>query len=187
MQSKDRWIQKAKALFFDCTFCVDADSIRKEINDLIEEGGGFDYKTESSKATLRWPKKEVMCPGPGCWERRPHHERQDEMRGPQYIEVPSDWKSDDGIAFCSMECSMYAGLRSAKLCDKKGWELFIEHHSDKGAHFHTEAGDLILEMHPNKDSEEWLWVYRPEKEDSDKVREGMCWDILTEKRKKVYL
>ena len=53
--TKDQWIQKAKALFFDCTFCVDADSIRKEINELLEEGGGYDYETESSKTELRWP------------------------------------------------------------------------------------------------------------------------------------
>jgi len=184
MRSKDFWIQKAKALLFDCTFCVDAGSIKKEIDALIGESGGYDPKTESSKTQLKWPKKQVMCPGPRCWERRPHHERQEEMRGPQYIEVPSNWKPDDGIAFCSMECSMYAGLRCARLDDKKGWERFLGQWEAHGAHFHTEAGDLMLEMRPKPDSQEWLWVYRPESEDSDKVREGMCWEILTQLRRR---
>ena len=52
--TKDEWIQKAKALFFDCTFCVDAKSIREEIDEILQEGGGYDYKTESSKTPLRW-------------------------------------------------------------------------------------------------------------------------------------
>jgi hypothetical protein len=56
--TKDQWIQKAKALFFDCTFCVDASSIKNEINELIEEGGGYDYMVESSVTTLKWPKEE---------------------------------------------------------------------------------------------------------------------------------
>jgi hypothetical protein len=148
-RSKDNWIQQAKALLFDCLFCVDAKSIKTEINELLEKGGGYDPKKESSKSTLRWPTKRVMCPAPGCWEYRPHHERQDEMRGPQYIEVPSDWTSDKGIAFCSMTCSMYSGLRSARLDGKKGWERFLEHWKDHGAHFHSdEDGDLVLEMRP---------------------------------------
>lgn len=54
-EAKDRWIQKAKALLFDCTFCVDAKSIKEEINDIIREGGGYDYVTESATTPLRWP------------------------------------------------------------------------------------------------------------------------------------
>lgn len=38
---KDAWIQRAKALLFDCCFCVDSAGIRKEIRDLIEQGGGY--------------------------------------------------------------------------------------------------------------------------------------------------
>ena len=52
--SKDQWIQKAKALLFDCTFCVDVNSINTEINDLIDEGGGYDPRNESSKTPLKW-------------------------------------------------------------------------------------------------------------------------------------
>lgn len=55
--TKEQWIQKAKALFFDCIFCVDAGGIRKEINEIIEEGGGYDYRVESSETPLRWPDK----------------------------------------------------------------------------------------------------------------------------------
>jgi len=185
MYSKDRWIQKAKALLFDCSLCVDAKGLHKEIEELIEEGGGYDFKKESSKTPLKnWPKKEVMCPAPGCWERRPHHERQEEKRGPQYIEVPSNWKPDDGIAFCSMTCSMLSGLRCARLDGKKGWERFLERWKDHEAHFHSEAGDLMLEMKPSPDSQDWLWAYRPENVDSDKTREGMCWEILAQMRRR---
>ena len=52
--TKDQWIQKAKALFFDCTFCVDATSIKDEIDEILQEGGGYDYRTESSVTPLRW-------------------------------------------------------------------------------------------------------------------------------------
>ena len=52
--TKDEWIQKAKALFFDCTFCVDARSIKDEIDEILEEGGGYDPRTESSATSLRW-------------------------------------------------------------------------------------------------------------------------------------
>lgn len=52
--TKDEWIQKAKALFFDCTFCVDADSIKDEINQLLADGGGYDAEYESAKTPLKW-------------------------------------------------------------------------------------------------------------------------------------
>lgn len=52
--TKEQWIQKAKALLFDCTFCVDSTSICSEIEELLQEGGGYDYKEESSKTPLRW-------------------------------------------------------------------------------------------------------------------------------------
>jgi hypothetical protein len=53
--TKDQWIQKAKALFFDCTFCVDSRGIKKEIDELLLEGGSYDPMTESSKTSLQWP------------------------------------------------------------------------------------------------------------------------------------
>jgi hypothetical protein len=52
--TKDEWIQKAKALFFDCTFCVDSSGIHKEIDELLKEGGGYDYRVESAKTPLKW-------------------------------------------------------------------------------------------------------------------------------------
>lgn len=61
MMTKEEWIQKAKALFFDCTFCVDSSGIRKEIDELLKEGGGYDYRVESAKTPLKWPEK----PGDG--------------------------------------------------------------------------------------------------------------------------
>jgi len=52
--TKDQWIQKAKALFFDCTFCVDAPSIKDEIEEILREGGGYNPMEEDSKTQLRW-------------------------------------------------------------------------------------------------------------------------------------
>ena len=52
--TKDEWIQKAKALFFDCSFCVDSKGIKREIEEILEEGGGYDARTETYKSPLRW-------------------------------------------------------------------------------------------------------------------------------------
>ncbi len=52
--TKDQWIQKVKALLFDLTFLND-DALRPEIEELIEQGGGYDSKTECSTTELRWP------------------------------------------------------------------------------------------------------------------------------------
>ena len=54
------------------------------------------------------PMKKVVCPGPECQERRKHHERQDEPRGPQMVEVPDD-RPDHRPAFCSMTCALMSG------------------------------------------------------------------------------
>lgn len=40
--SKDEWIQKAKALFYDALSCVDSDGIAQEMQILIAQGGGYD-------------------------------------------------------------------------------------------------------------------------------------------------
>ncbi len=55
--AKDKWIQEAKALLFDCIFCVDSKGIKKEIDALIEVGGGYDPigRDDSPKTKLRWP------------------------------------------------------------------------------------------------------------------------------------
>jgi hypothetical protein len=47
----------------------------------------------------------VQCPGPGCADRRRHHE-DDTPRGPQMVEVESAGQ----LAFCSLECAIYAGV-----------------------------------------------------------------------------
>lgn len=52
--TKDEWIQRAKALFFDCTFCVDSSGIREEIDELLAQGGGYDPMHESAVTPLRW-------------------------------------------------------------------------------------------------------------------------------------
>ena len=49
-------------------------------------------------------KKKIKCSGPGCENKRVHHERPDTPRGPQYLDVPEDYY---GKAFCSIECQMY--------------------------------------------------------------------------------
>lgn len=50
--------------------------------------------------------KQVKCSGPGCENRRRHHES-DEPRGPQIVDVPDDWQGKR--AFCSIECAAYGG------------------------------------------------------------------------------
>ena len=52
--SKDQWIQKAKALLFDCGFCLDSTGLRKEADSLIKEGGGYDPLQETCRTPLRW-------------------------------------------------------------------------------------------------------------------------------------
>jgi hypothetical protein len=54
--NKDEWIQKAKALLYDCKWSVDSDGLVKEIETLIKEGGGYDPLVETSKGKLRWRK-----------------------------------------------------------------------------------------------------------------------------------
>jgi len=54
---KNQWIQRAKALFFDCLHDLEAESLKQEARDLIEQGGGFDYNTESSDTKLKWSKQ----------------------------------------------------------------------------------------------------------------------------------
>lgn len=54
--NKDEWIQRAKALLYDCKWCVDSDSIVKEIEGILREGGEYDPMTETSSTKLRWRK-----------------------------------------------------------------------------------------------------------------------------------
>ncbi len=49
--------------------------------------------------------RKIKCSGPGCEDRRVHHEKPDVPRGPQYVEVPDDY--GDVKAYCSIECCMY--------------------------------------------------------------------------------
>lgn len=52
--TKDEWIQRAKALLFDLTFSEAEYALRVECKQLISDGGGYDYETETSKTPLRW-------------------------------------------------------------------------------------------------------------------------------------
>jgi len=68
--------------------------------------------------------------------------------------------------------------------DKPLWENFLDRYKHFGAHFHGEATppekpDLILEMRPHVDSQNWLWVYRPNgTEPTDEVKNAMCWEMV---------
>ena len=46
--SKDEWIKRAKMLLFDLQFTTDSAYLTYEINQLIEQGGGYDYVTATS-------------------------------------------------------------------------------------------------------------------------------------------
>ncbi len=50
--------------------------------------------------------KKQQCAGPGCGDRRIHHESPDVPRGPQFCEVPDDFAGD---AYCSLSCAIMGG------------------------------------------------------------------------------
>ena len=52
--SKDKWIQKAKALLFDCSFCLNSPGLIKEADNLIKEGGGYNPREETCWTPLHW-------------------------------------------------------------------------------------------------------------------------------------
>lgn len=54
--NKDEWIQRAKALLYDCFWAVESDQMCEEIKQLIKEGGGFDPLTETNTTKLKWIK-----------------------------------------------------------------------------------------------------------------------------------
>jgi len=130
------------------------------------------------------PTKKVICPAPGCWDRRVHHEQQDTPRGAQRIDVPEDWTPDMGIAFCSLTCAAMAGLRPINISKGTGWQYFIEHWK---AEFKLGAETFSL-VFPSVDAG-WdgpsypLTITRsitPGMDTDDKkLREGMCWEALS--------
>ena len=58
--------------------------------------------------------KKIPCGNPECCKRRIHHERQDEMRPQQTVEVPDDY---NGKSFCSITCACMAGYYDVR----SGW------------------------------------------------------------------
>jgi hypothetical protein len=54
LHAKNAWIQKAKALLFDCQFSLDSRQLTQECIDLLKEAGGYDFQVESSKTPLIW-------------------------------------------------------------------------------------------------------------------------------------
>lgn len=53
----------------------------------------------------------VQCPGPGCADRRSHHDDPYTPRGLEMLDVPDDRTEP---YFCSIECGVYAGVLSLK-------------------------------------------------------------------------
>jgi len=51
--------------------------------------------------------RKLPCNGPGCSERRIHHENPNTSRGIIMLEVPDDYLGTK--AYCSLECAMYDG------------------------------------------------------------------------------
>ena len=61
------------------------------------------------------------------------------------------------------------------------WQKFLDRYKDFGVHFHGEGDppDLLLEMRPYSDSQDWLWVDRPNgTEPTDEVKDAMCWEMV---------
>ena len=54
MAAYEAWIQRAKALLFDCGYAVDSESLRDEIILLVEQGGGYDPHTETPTSQMYW-------------------------------------------------------------------------------------------------------------------------------------
>lgn len=53
--TKDEWIQYAKALLFDIVVGSSAEEcLKKEAQDLINQGGGYDCMVESCETPLKW-------------------------------------------------------------------------------------------------------------------------------------
>jgi hypothetical protein len=51
---KDEWIQRAKALLFDCSFSVESIPMEVEIHKHITAGGGYNVKTERPSGPLQF-------------------------------------------------------------------------------------------------------------------------------------
>jgi len=60
--------------------------------------------------------KKRPCNYKECSSRRIHHERPDEPRGIQYVEVPDDFPLE-GKTYCSFTCAIMDGSYDLK----KGW------------------------------------------------------------------
>jgi hypothetical protein len=58
--------------------------------------------------------KKILCGNTTCWQRRPHHESEEDTRPHQLVEVPYEYT---GKVFCSITCACYAGYYSVT----KGW------------------------------------------------------------------
>jgi hypothetical protein len=56
--------------------------------------------------------KNLPCKYRFCGNRRAHHERPDEDRGTQYVEVPDEVTDKDPV-FCSCTCAMMDGWMTA--------------------------------------------------------------------------
>jgi hypothetical protein len=61
------------------------------------------------------------------------------------------------------------------------WQKFLERYKSFGAHFHGEGDppDFMLEMRPHPNSQDWLWVWRPNgSERTDEVKNAMCMEMV---------
>lgn len=57
--------------------------------------------------------KTLPCKYPDCGARRVHHERPDEPRGHQQVEVPDRYDEASPV-FCSLSCAMMDGWMTAR-------------------------------------------------------------------------
>lgn len=67
----------------------------------------------------------------------------------------------------------------------KHWEKFLERFKHLNAHFHGEGDppDILLEMRPAEDDDDWLYTYRPPgsfEHDLDRVKDEMCREVEKE-------
>lgn len=94
--------------------------------------------------------KKVVCPGPACQSRRVHHQRQDEPRGPQMVQVSDDWP-EGRPAHCSMTCALIDGFMTLAYVEEgegcpKCWAqgINIKHRED----YKCLEPEVVVEVKP---------------------------------------
>ncbi len=161
-----------------CPYCCDSLGIRTTINWIYRKqvlflgSGNSDYQEYAAISCWRCKKR--------FWRSAQHKEKayQNWIKWFECCPKDPDMCQTDIIYDDDLSCAQ--GLREIpeELHNKELWELFLDEFKDYGAHFHGES-DLVLEVRPSKEGQDWLWVARPTgTQDEDTVKNTMCEEML---------